>query len=281
MIRAQGVTFQVGDRLILQAIDVTIEPGTLTVVVGPNGAGKSTLAKLLSGELRPTDGGLMLDDKPLSKITAGELAARRAFVPQTTHLAFPFTVFEVVGLGISVPCFQTNRPDVQELVWEALDRVAMVSHAHRNFTTLSGGERQRVHFARALCQLLGSPQPLDASYLLLDEPTASLDIAHQLLLLDQCRALARSGVAVFAVLHDLNLAAAYSDQLLIMSGGRIVARGRAKDVLSDDLLSSVFDCNVATNAIPDAGIPFLLPQMCGLPVQRKPAFSATNAKHSK
>ncbi len=190
---------------------------------------------------------------------AAELAGRRAVVPQSTALSFPFTVLEVVLLGATVPGF-AEAPRAEQAALHAIRTVGLGGFEQRLFTQLSGGERQRTHIARALCQLAVAHRPGDkASALLLDEPTASLDLAHQGIVLEEMRRQAAAGRAVLAIVHDLNLASAYADEIVIMCRGRIAAAGSAADVLRDDLLSGVYGCRVRTNAPPANGAPFVLP----------------------
>ena len=264
MLEARHVTFTVGQKHLIRNVDMRAAPGQVVAIVGPNGAGKSTLLKALAGELHPSSGIVCLDGEPVSRMTAARLAERRAVMPQSTHLAFPFTVREVVGLGRSVPGFGDERSERHRVVDEAMQRADLTALADRTYTTLSGGERQRVHLARALCQLDASKDYPGTRVLLLDEPTASLDLAHQILILEEARRIARENTVVVAVLHDLNLAYAYADQVALMSLGKISACGHPRHVLTDVLLSDVFGCEVRVNATPHNDLPYVLPQLCRL-----------------
>jgi iron complex transport system ATP-binding protein len=269
MISAQGVTFGVASRHLVRDIDLDLAPGRLTVVIGPNGAGKSTLFRLLTGELRPTAGKVTVAGRDVQSLAAHALARLRAVVPQQTLLAFPFSVCEVVELGVTVPGLMSSGPGARHLALSMLMRLGLRALADRPYTTLSGGERQRVHIARALAQLEASDRAAsrqrvapDPSTLLVDEPTSSLDIAHQLIVLQELKRQAASGRAVLAVLHDLNLSAANADEILLLSEGRQLARGKPADVLTDGLLSAAYCCEISLNTVPAPGIPFLLPQSC-------------------
>jgi iron complex transport system ATP-binding protein len=134
--------------------------------------------------------------------------------------------------------------------------------ADRTYTTLSGGERQRVHMARALCQLACGRVPAEKTAILVDEPTSSLDIGHQLLVLDELTRQKNAGRAVLAVLHDLNLASTYADEMLLLADGAVLARGSPAEVMTDERLSMAFGCDVRTNCVPRNGAPYLLPQSC-------------------
>ena len=206
MIRAETVTYAVGRRALVRDVDLDLPAGRFVAVIGPNGAGKSTLLRLLTGELKPTGGGVLTDGSDVGTLAADHLARRRAVVSQHTALAFPFTALEVVLLGISVPGLDAGNSGARRLAKERLARLGLKDLAHQAYTTLSGGERQRVQMARALCQLECGRVPASQTAILVDEPTSSLDIGHQLLVLDELARQKRSGRAVLAVLHDLNLA---------------------------------------------------------------------------
>jgi len=260
MLQLQRAGYGANGWVMMAEVELRLVPGKLVVVVGPNGAGKSTLLRVLAGELPPTSGQALIDGRPISSLSASELSRRRAVVSQSTQLSFPFTVREVVLLGATVPGFSSPRPAIEAAASEALAAIGLSGFGGRLFTQLSGGERQRVHIARALLQLAaadgGRSQP---AALLLDEPTANLDLAHQVTVLREARRQARSGRVVLAILHDLNLAASYADEMVIMSRGRIAAQGKPVDVMRYALLSEVYGCPVRTNELPTNGVPFVLP----------------------
>jgi iron complex transport system ATP-binding protein len=260
MIETQGVWVEQEGHALLSGVDVAVVPGRITVLIGPNGAGKTTLLRVLSGEIAPSRGAACLDGEPLGAFSAAELARRRAVVPQASTVAFPFTVREVVMLGVTVPGFALPDAAVHGRVDAALDAVGLVPFAGRFYSTLSGGERQRVHVARALCQLAAGPRRQSESRcFLLDEPTASLDLAHQGLVLDAMRRQAEQGLVVLAIVHDLNLAAAIADHLVLLAAGQVARSGAPEDVLRDDVLSASYGCRVAANRVPQNGRPFVLP----------------------
>jgi iron complex transport system ATP-binding protein len=260
MLEARGVWVELGGHALLSDIDVVVAPGRTTVLIGPNGAGKTTLLRVLSGEIAPSRGEARLGAEPLRSFSAAELARRRAVVPQASTVAFPFTVREVVMLGVTVPGFALHDAAAENSVDAALDYVGLMPLAARFYATLSGGERQRVHIARALCQLAAGPrQRSETRCFLLDEPTASLDLGHQGLVLDAMRRQAAQGHVVLAIVHDLNLAAAIADHLVLLAGGRVARSGAPEDVLRDDVLSAAYGCRVAVNRVPENGRPFVLP----------------------
>lgn len=251
MLEARNVVVKRGAKVLLAGVSVAITPGRLTAIIGPNGAGKSTLLRAMAGELRPTDGAVLLDGVDLRTIPVARLAARRSVVAQSTNLSFPFTVLEVVMLGATVPGFGIRDPEAAAAGRKALIAVGLESFEDRMIHQLSGGERQRVHIARALCQLSTAPRrPGETAALLLDEPTASLDLKHQGEVLTVIKEQSLSGRAVLLVIHDLNLAATFADDVVLMADGRIVGRGKPHEVLNEDLLSHTYGCrlNIETSS---------------------------------
>lgn len=260
MLEARNVTVMAGNATLLRQVAIAVQPGHIVVLIGPNGAGKSTLLRVLSGELAPTRGEALLDGRRLAAFSAAELARRRAVVPQASVLAFPFTVLEVAMLGVTVPGFAANTKAATQTAHEALDAVGLSALAHRLYVHLSGGERQRVHIARALAQVaMPAVRHGETRCLLLDEPTSNLDLAHQGLVLRAVRRQAERGFAVLAVMHDLNLAAALADDLVLLVSGEVAAEGPASQVLRDGLLSAAYGCPVYANRTPGEDRPFVLP----------------------
>ncbi|MDR4307522.1 heme ABC transporter ATP-binding protein [Chelatococcus sambhunathii] len=253
-LEATGVSVRLGGRTVVAEASLAIRPGRVTVLIGPNGAGKSSLLAALAGDLPPSEGEVALDGAPLSFLKPAELARRRAVLTQTVELAFPFTVDEVVRLGLPQGL---ARAEADRAVEEALAAVDLAGAGPRSSTAMSGGERQRAHLARVLAQLAAAPDARPR-YLLLDEPTASLDLAHQLATLAIARRHADAGGGVLAVLHDVNLAAMAADELVAMKAGRIVAAGAPASVLTDDMVAAVYDVAARVGVAP--GGPFLLPQ---------------------
>ena len=236
-LRATGVSVTLGGRRILDDVDLVCEPGELVALVGPNGAGKSTLLGVLAGDLEPETGAVELDGVDLLRRSARDLARQRAVLLQKQGLAFGFSVRGVVAMG-RAPWYRTARADADdEVVAASMERAEVEHLADRLFPTLSGGEQARASFARVLAQ--------ETPVLLLDEPTAALDIRHQEGLLAVARAATAHGTAVVVVLHDLSLAAAYADRVCLLSQGRVRAHGSPGDVLTAELLSDVYEHPVA------------------------------------
>ena len=248
---ASGVVAGYGTRDVLHGIDLTIGPG-LCAVVGPNGAGKSTLVRALAGVLAPRAGRVELDGTDLRTLSRGAIACRIAVVPQVFDTLFPFTVREVVMLGRTARLRAFAGPgDADRLaVARALELLELRELAERRIDTLSGGERQRAVIAMALAQ--------ETEVLLLDEPTVHLDPGHQRATLALARDLARRrGIAVAAVLHDLNLASAMAERIVIVDAGRIVADGPPGLVLTQRTVERVFGpgLRVLEDRIPPAVLP--------------------------
>ncbi len=252
MYQAENIRVRVGTKLILDAASLTLAPGKVVAIVGPNGAGKSTLMKVLAGERRHAEGTVMLDGVPLPQWDASALARRRAVLPQSVVVAFPFFAREIVALGL--PQYFPRTESVR-LVERALRRVDMLAAHEQPYDTLSGGERQRVQMARVLVQLWANG---GQGYLLLDEPTASLDLPHQIATLRIAREHANAGGGVLAVLHDINLALMVADELVAMRAGRVIARGAPAEIVTGDLIHALYGVRAEIGAVP-AG-PFLLPQ---------------------
>jgi iron complex transport system ATP-binding protein len=233
---ASGVDLRLGDTAVLSGVDLSVRGGELVALVGPNGAGKSSLLAVLAGDLAPDRGAVLLGDRPLREHPVRDLARQRAVLLQRQGLAFGFRVEEVVRMG-RAPWHRTAAEDDDDLaVDEAMRRAEVAPLALRLYPTLSGGEQARVSFARVLAQT--------APVLLLDEPTAALDIRHQEVLLGVAREAAAQGAAVVVVLHDLALAAAYADRVCVLSRGAVVADGPPREVLTDELLTRVYEHSV-------------------------------------
>jgi iron complex transport system ATP-binding protein len=224
------------DRLILRDVSLTATPGRFLVLVGPNGAGKSTLLSTMAGLLKADKGEVLLDGRSLAAWPPRELARRRAMLSQRVDLEFGFRVEEVVGLGRGPHVTDPLRDD------RIVDAALRAAHAWglrgRLYTALSGGEKQRVQLARVLAQIWEGAAT--GGWLLLDEPEAGLDIAHQHFILRRARACASAGFGVIAVLHDLNLAARYADEIAVLADGALLRHGEPDEALDPALLSAIY-----------------------------------------
>jgi iron complex transport system ATP-binding protein len=235
---AEGLDYRVGAQPLLTGLSLRVEPGQVHALLGPNGAGKSTLLRLLAGDLLPAQGTITLNGRALADWSARERAQQRAVLPQAETLRFAFTVAQVVSLG-RLPCARHREARERAIVEEALSAVDASPLAQRRYPSLSGGERQRVQLARVLAQVW-EPVDLGPRYLLLDEPTASLDLAHQHRCLRLARNFAAQGLGVLAVLHDPNLALAYADRITLLADGACAAQGTPLEVLTPPMLERVY-----------------------------------------
>ncbi|WP_153343785.1 heme ABC transporter ATP-binding protein [Nocardia aurantia] len=250
-LRARAVTVTRGGRPVLTAVDLDVVAGQILALVGPNGAGKSTLLAALAGELAPVTGTVELDGRPLTDWTHTDMARRRSVLPQSHSVGFPFTAREVVTMG-RAPWARTPRRDGDEAAIAAAMAATDVEHlAARPFPALSGGERARVALARVLAQ--------DTHTMMLDEPTAALDLGHQEQILQLARRRAHAGAAVVVVLHDLGVAAAYADRVAVLADGRLVAAGPPREVLTTGLLTTVYRHPIEVLDHPVTGTQLVLP----------------------
>ena len=259
MIRASNVDVFIGRKQILHGIDFEAAPQEFTAIVGPNGSGKSTFLKALSGEL-DHDGDISINGVALETLKPWQAASRRAVMAQQTTLSFPFTVREIVQLGLTGG-FSGARPgEIEHLPERALEAVDLTGFAGRYYQELSGGEQQRVQLARVLCQVWAPVLNGQPRFLFLDEPVSSLDIKHQIAIMRVARNYAKRGGGVIAVLHDLNLMSMFADKVSVFHKGRIAAAGTPQEVLTDRLVETVFDCSLRVGVPPADGAPFILPQ---------------------
>jgi iron complex transport system ATP-binding protein len=255
-IEARGITFQYGDGApVLAGLELAAGAGEIAGVIGPNGSGKTTLINVLSGTLRPAGGAVLMFGRDASALPARERARQMAVVPQESRVAFPFTVLEIALMGRApyLGRWQLEAAGDLDAAQEALQLTGTYELRERRYHELSGGEKQRVMVAKALAQ---RPR-----ILLLDEPTASLDLKHQVEIYELIRRLAREqGIAALAVSHDINLAAMYCDRLHVLESGRIVASGAPARVLEPELLARVYGVKVGVAQHPDRrGAPLIFP----------------------
>ena len=242
-----------GNKNILENISFSLQPGKILGVLGANGAGKSTLLAALSGELPAAQGEICLGEQPLGAWSDQLRAQHLAVLPQSSSLNFGFRVREVVAMG-RLP-YATGQQLDQQIIEQALAQVDGLHLVDRNYLQLSGGERQRVHLARVLAQLWpGNAQQI----LLLDEPTSMLDPLHQHSTLQSVQSFAERGGSVLIILHDLNLAARYCDQLLLLDQGQVAAHGTPHEVLTAELLQQVFSIDVLIQPHPERSHPVVI-----------------------
>jgi iron complex transport system ATP-binding protein len=255
ILNARALCYAIGADTLIDGVSLSLSAGETVALVGPNGAGKSTLLRLLSGELAPRSGAIELHGRALGEYAPRQLAEHRAVLAQHVNVAFPFTVTEVVRMGAG----DRRGRAIDHLVEAALAEVDLGAFRDRIINTLSGGEQQRAHLARVLVQLACGEAEHGPGLLMLDEPTASLDLRHQLDLLNVSRRCAGRGISVLAVLHDLNLAALFARRIVVLDRGRVVCDGTPAETITDDTLRRVFKVSSAVGRVPAADMPFVLP----------------------
>ena len=248
---ARSIRVVAGGKTLLDGVSLAVRAGEVLALVGPNGAGKSTALGVLAGDIRPSGGEVRVDGRAIGEWSTKELARRRSVLPQHNPLSFPFDVDSVVRMG-RVPWAGTEAEAEDDVVVADALRATDVTHlVTRRYPTLSGGEQARVALARVFAQ--------NTDLLLLDEPTAALDLRHQEEVLRLARLRARAGAAVLVVLHDLGLAAAYADRIAVLDRGRLAAIGPPGQVCTGELLSEVYHHPVEVVAHPRTGLPLILP----------------------
>jgi iron complex transport system ATP-binding protein len=256
MLEIGNVTVRHGQRPVLRDITLTARGGEVLAICGANGAGKSTLLKTALGEL-PHEGTIRLNGLDVTRTSADRLSPLRAVLPQDTEVAFSFTLGDIVTMGREAGS-AARRAEVDAL---ALAAVGLAGRERAAFQSLSGGERQRGHLARVLAQVWDPVGPDGPRWLMLDEPVASLDLGHQLQVLQLARSFADAGGGVIAIMHDLNLSAMFADRMAFLIDGRLEALGTPTEVMQAELLERAYGCRITLNAAPGSG-PWLLPQAC-------------------
>ena len=246
-ISTQGLTYEVEGKTLLDGVDLQADRGQLVGLIGPNGAGKTTLLRTISGILRHRHGSVRLEGSDLMSLSPRDVAATLALVPQIAPYTYGFTSIELVLMGRypHLGRFEIEGREDDRIARDAMRLTETEQFSDRTLDTLSGGERQRVFVARALAQ-----QP---RILLMDEPTANLDVLHQLKVLDLVRQLVDDGLTAVAAIHDLNMAARYCDKLVLLSDGRVLAEGTPGEVLTPETIESAFGVKSAVYQDPITG----------------------------
>lgn len=255
MLKANDVSVEVNNKTILENIKFEVPAGKITALIGPNGSGKSTLMRAISSEIS-YQGEILINEQDINSMKAWELAAIRAVLTQRSSVAFPFTVAEVIHIGLR----NGTNSSTLDLINEALGCVGLLSLAERQYSQLSGGEQQRVQLARVLAQVWtpvinGSP-----NWIFLDEPVSSLDISHQLEVMNLMQKYANEGGGVFTIMHDLNLTAMYADYVGLLHNGKLLCFGNPSEVMNDKILSEAYNCRIKVNITPQNDKIFILPQ---------------------
>lgn len=248
MITVDNISVSYGDRRVLDAVSFELKDGNVLALLGANGAGKTTLVRSLNGTVSLSSGGIIIDGRSLNALSRREIAGQIAVVAQENETRFPVTVLEFVlsGRFVHGGAFGWESEADIEAARQALGDCDLTAYASRLMNELSGGERQRVVLARALAT--------NARILLLDEPTANLDLAHQAMMFRLVRERCdRDGASAVVITHDLNLAAGFADEVLMLSGGRVAAKGKPSEVLTAENVRKVFEVDVMLDQHPVTG----------------------------
>ena len=256
MIEARNIELSINGKTVLNKVNLSVQPGTFTAIAGPNGAGKSSLLKILSRESTRYTGQVQINDIPVSSYSVAQLSAVRAVLPQHTHVQFPFSVKQIVEMGRHH--FKTTTKQNKELLEEVMELTGITDWANRNYLTLSGGEQQRVQLTRVLAQvwdLKTFPR-----YVLLDEPTSSLDIAQQQLIFSLVKKACERNIGVLAIVHDLNQAVQFADHLHFMRNGSVIAQGESRKVFTKPIIEETFCCRVNVYHDPCTNCPYIVPE---------------------
>ena len=252
-VEVSNLSFSYGDRLIIDKINFYVEDGQLISVLGPNGVGKSTLFRCILGLLRDYTGKIFLTGKDIKKLSTGEMAKLIAYIPQSHYPSFNYSVFDMVLMGTAVQISSLSSPGKKqiELVNRALDKMGIYHLKERGYMQISGGERQLVLLARALVQ--------EAKILVLDEPTSNLDFGNQIKVMLQIKNLAKEGYTIIQSTHNPDQTFLFSDKIIAMKGGRIIKYGKPDDIISNDLIQSLYDVDVEIQSLYDDKIRVCIP----------------------
>ena len=252
VLRLEKVRVALDGRAILSDVSLDVTPGEVLALVGPNGAGKSTLLSVMAGDLAPSAGSCVLKEKEASRYRPDEAARIRSVLMQFNAVAFPFTVWEIVEMGRAPWARTPHFSEDASVIEDSLRRTDTLALADRRYTQLSGGERARVSFARVLAQ--------KTPVVLLDEPTAALDLKHQQEVMATIRGLAAEGVAVVVVVHDLSLAARYADRVALMAHGKLEALGSPAEVITAPRVSDIYGVDVDIEQVGNPPRPIIIPR---------------------
>tara|TARA_B100001113_G_scaffold132848_1_gene108835 strand:- start:1265 stop:2038 length:774 start_codon:yes stop_codon:yes gene_type:complete len=239
-IQASSISWEIDGKKIINNVSLEINHGEVVSIIGPNGAGKSSFLNVLSGDIKPTAGDITFDNVDLKEITIQERSFMRSVMSQSQQIVYDFSVKEIIEMGWLDRGIASYSEDFKYAVMNAAEECSILDILDQKFNTLSGGEQRRVHFARTLIQLWRPSDSKDPRYMFLDEPTANLDIKHEQNLMKLVKEKANEGIGVLLILHDLNLAARYSDKLFIFKEGNLIKSGPPEEVLDKDMLTDVY-----------------------------------------
>lgn len=259
-LNAKNLQVKIGNKILLKNINLQIPPKEVVAVIGPNGAGKTTLLRAITGDLNISQGLVTFNNnsfnnKTLNQWPREEIATALAVLPQSNHVSFAFKVEEVVAMGRTP--HNTGTIVDHDFCQQAMRTLDITHLAKQSYPTLSGGEKQRVQLARVMVQIWQQTNGL-SRLLVLDEPTHSLDLGHQRQLMETIKQFATNGSAVLMAIHDISLAAAYSDKIIALKNGEIVAQGPPSEVITEKTISELFDTPVSIIAHPSTGKPLVV-----------------------
>ena len=246
-IKSESMSLEIDGGEIVNDINIEVFPGKVLALIGPNGAGKSTILKLLSGDVKPTSGVVKYNDINISNIPFVDRAHIRGVMSQSQTIAFDFSVLEIIEMGwlhSDHDYYTSFYPDVLKQIIGDCELQHLVD---RKFNTLSGGEQKRVHFARVLLQLWIPEGDIHPRFMLLDEPLANLDIYHELKMLEIIKKRLSKNIGVLLILHDLNTASKFADNIVLMKNGTIVKNGSTIEVLTESILSETYETKIKVN----------------------------------
>lgn len=249
MLKLEEIYYNIRGKKILQNIHLQFEPGKIHMILGPNGSGKTSLLKIASGQIDTYQGRVLYEQKSIREIDLSELAKYRGYLSQQNNIPFPLKVSELVSMG-RYPHFEfhPSKKD-NEIVQEVSEKLAIQHLSQRDYTTLSGGEQQRVQFARVLAQIWESNAATNR-YLFLDEPLNNLDIQFQKYLLETIKSLIVPNLVVIMIVHDINWALAYANEVYFMKEGHLVANGNPLHIINEELMQKVFDIKCKIVQVP-------------------------------
>jgi iron complex transport system ATP-binding protein len=256
MYEVNHLSLRLRDKVILKDVNLSLMPGAFTAIVGPNGAGKSSLLKAMAHETHNYHGEIVINGKSVKSYTPQALSKVRAVLPQHTTMQFAFTTEQIVMLGRQTST-HTQKENLS-IVDEVLERTALQPLRNRNYLTLSGGEKQRVQLARVLAQVW--EETVYPRYILLDEPTSSMDIAQQQNIFSLAKAVCDRNIGVMAIVHDLNMAVQFADQLYFLKDGKIIANGESEKVFTKSNIEETFCCRVNVYYDPCNNCPYIIPE---------------------
>ena len=249
-IKAKEVSFRRGKKWVLNDVNLEIKSGEILGVIGPNGSGKTTLLNLLAGDFPVTRGEMRYENILINDYSLIERAKYRSVMSQRQEMMFSYSVSEIVEMGIVEEYGISERTAARDKIKNIIELLQLEKLKDRDIRTLSGGEQQRVHIARALIQIWQEKAYSDPRFLLLDEPTSNLDLAHEIKVLEILKAEVKRGLGVMVIFHDLNLTAHFATKVALLSEGRIVAFGTPKNVLNPKILEDIYGLKMAVSEKP-------------------------------